>query len=51
MDDFRRKHIKGKYNEMLTKEGRAKCKACIGYFFPTISDDEIKRYKEIKRIR
>ncbi|RLE41624.1 hypothetical protein DRJ48_05195, partial [Candidatus Woesearchaeota archaeon] len=46
MDEFRMKHIQGRYDELLTREGWSKCKGCIGYYWPTISDEEIKVYLE-----
>jgi len=48
MDAFRKKHIERSYDELLTKDGWAKCKACIGYYFPQISEPEIEHYRKAK---
>jgi radical SAM protein with 4Fe4S-binding SPASM domain len=50
MDEFRKKHIEGKFDELLTNTGEQKCKNCIGYFWPKISDQEIEEYKRDKGI-
>ncbi len=50
MDDFRRKHIEGRYDELVAKDGSLKCKNCIGYFWPIITDEEIEEYKKDKGI-
>lgn len=50
MDDFRKKHIEGRFDELLTNTGEQKCKNCIGYFWPKISEEEIEEYKKDKGI-
>ena len=50
MNQFREKHINKKFDELLTKDGWAKCKQCIGYYFPTISDEEVALYKQVFKL-
>jgi hypothetical protein len=45
MNEFRMKHIEGRYDELLAKDGATKCKGCIGYYWPTISDEELECFK------
>jgi len=50
MDEFREKHILGKFGELIGKDDFKKCEQCIGYYFPTISDEELKLYSNFKKI-
>jgi hypothetical protein len=43
-NEIRLKHIRGEFDQVLTRHGYPKCLHCKGYDTPQLSDDEIKEF-------